>query len=416
MAEDPTETPKEDIKKQVEPEIQKELERMKQDQRLKQLHRARIIATGGSLTALALGQKDLAEDLYHVSELTHGAQDDLENQDNPEKEGALRHAAGNVGWKVAGKLAGEGAKIPFGRKIEGAGLGRGKAAAIGGAVAGALQGQGAKGIAVSAANWYVVDIAFGAMLTIVGFIPALLYLDFHYLMSVLGSKLFQPLFLWQKIALAIANFLVILIIALFFGIFVGICNLEGITGTVVRWMAGLREPCKYFTVDFGGGRSGGAGGGASFAQLDIVVTSAYRSGSRTNEGKLSAHGRGEAIDIALRNPTVPIRGSDPRIAQLVAIAKASGFAPLPGDTLDEYANPTCEGDSTCGGHVHVEFNLKPDLRTTFCDDTVVKDPPTDLVPIPSSIPVQGASDPRIRPCMLSPISAIFDAAQAISED
>ncbi|MBI2356223.1 MAG: hypothetical protein HYV13_03410 [Candidatus Doudnabacteria bacterium] len=191
------------------------------------------------------------------------------------------------------------------------------------------------------------------------------------------------------------------------------CN--STTGWLANWGAKI---VTFGQVDICGpleiaSRSGGAGGGASYP-LDIVVTSAYRPGAKTIRGGPSAHGRAEAIDIALRNPIVPLRGSDPRITQLVSIAQAAGFTPAKGNTLNEYAEPECDPNaSSCGGHVHVEFNTytKDGKTYTYCDDTEVKVTPTDLIAIPSDIKVEGASHPQVRPCMLGPITAIFNAAK-----
>lgn len=155
--------------------------------------------------------------------------------------------------------------------------------------------------------------------------------------------------------------------------------------------------------------SGGGGASAGFP-LDIVLTSAYRPGAivaGSNPPRLSAHSRGEAVDIALQNPTVPKYASDPRIAQLVQIAESAGFVPAAGNTLDEYTNAL---EGTTGGHIHIEFNLRPN-GTTYCDDAITPiSGPTDLVPIPSSIPRSGVSDPRLRQCMLDEVLSIFSAA------
>jgi hypothetical protein len=176
--------------------------------------------------------------------------------------------------------------------------------------------------------------------------------------------------------------------------------------------------CKYLKVNeiTSSATPGSGGGGATgtFGGLDIVITSAYRAGSIVaGTNTLSAHSRGEAVDIALRNPTVPEHSSDPRIAQLVAIAKSAGFTPAVGDTLDEYTTPT-EGAS--GGHVHVEFNVQAN-GNTYCDNTpaaTLNSPPTDLVSLSGAVPVDAAAtDPRVRPCMLTAVEKIFAAAAAV---
>ncbi len=167
--------------------------------------------------------------------------------------------------------------------------------------------------------------------------------------------------------------------------------------------------CEYLKIGNSGSDSSSTKSDSTNPQydLDIVITGAYRPGAIVaGTNRLSAHGRGEAVDIALRNPTVPMRSSDPRIAQLVSIAKGIGFTPATGNTLDEYANPT---EGATGGHVHIEFNAPN--GTTFCDGTAVSPKePADLVKIPPSIPVQGASDPRLRPCMLSAVEELFTQA------
>jgi hypothetical protein len=99
--------------------------------------------------------------------------------------------------------------------------------------------------------------------------------------------------------------------------------------------------------------------------IDIEITDAYRPGGTTAGGAISAHSRGEAVDIALRNPTVKLHGSDPRISDLVAIAQSVGFVPPAGDTLDEYHNPA---PNATAGHVHVEFNI-PKNGGSYCSGT-----------------------------------------------
>jgi hypothetical protein len=93
---------------------------------------------------------------------------------------------------------------------------------------------------------------------------------------------------------------------------------------------------------------------ARAAGLNIVLTSAYRPGAVTFQGKPSGHGKGEAFDVGLRpaasfSPNPP----DRRIDRLIAIAFEVGFKPPEGDTVDEYNFPSSE---TLGPHVHMEFN------------------------------------------------------------
>lgn len=100
--------------------------------------------------------------------------------------------------------------------------------------------------------------------------------------------------------------------------------------------------------------------------IDFVITSANRPGAVVaGTTRLSAHGRGEAVDIAIR-PTGTL--SDPefqrKVRTLVALSTAEGFRPPRGDTLDEYNRPT-EGAS--GGHIHIEFNST--ATGSYCDVT-----------------------------------------------
>lgn len=93
---------------------------------------------------------------------------------------------------------------------------KGAAGSKAGAVVGALEGEGIGGVAETLVSQRLLWVAFVALFTLVGSIPALLYLDFHYIMSKGGSKWFSEMFIWQKIVLALANFLFlfVLIIAL----------------------------------------------------------------------------------------------------------------------------------------------------------------------------------------------------------
>jgi hypothetical protein len=110
---------------------------------------------------------------------------------------------------------------------------------------------------------------------------------------------------------------------------------------------------------------------AKTAGLEITITSAYRGEGLTDTGGTSAHGRGEAVDIALRSPTIPWNQtthslpsgfSDPRIGKLMAIGQK--YFPSPqGDALDEYHKPA--GNAT-GGHMHVEFNIPSPSTNSYC--------------------------------------------------
>ena len=388
---------------------------LKDEQRRKRLQRAKRVAQAGEIAARLAGQNELAEDLSRVSELAESGRED--------EAGALRQAGSNVGGRLAGKMAGEGVKVPFGKKIEGAGLSGGKAAAIGGAVSGALQGEGVGGIAKTSAAWWWLNIVFGALVigevTLVGILLALLavaYLDFHYIMSKIkkGKGFFITMSLWQRIVLVISNIVVLIIPMVFIAIVVPTVCLTGqVTRLALQAMPFFGTAITAISGDYcpdTGIQGVPLSPQAPFGALDITITSAYRFGSIVKgTGKLSAHSRGEAVDIALRNPTVPEFSTDPRIAQLVQIALGLGFKPLVGDTLDEYTKPT-EGAS--GGHIHVEFNLKSD-GTTYCDGTKPSNTgPTDMVSLIGVVPVDtvSTSSPLVRPCMLDAVTDIFSAA------
>lgn len=160
---------------------------------------------------------------------------------------------------------------------------------------------------------------------------------------------------------------------------------------------------------FQGGRSGGGGASGSY-DVDFVLTSAYRPGATVGtSGRPSAHARGEAVDIALR--PVPTSLNDDRIDRLFRLAIEEGFTPEVGDTLDEYRKPT---ELATGGHIHIEFNTYTSRGKTYtyCDDTEVSSPPTDLVDIPSAIARSGTSVWKLRPCMLNYVEDIFAQASA----
>lgn len=191
------------------------------------------------------------------------------------------------------------------------------------------------------------------------------------------------------------------------------CNEDSWSGTgaraastVASWVGVIPEDvCEQLA--FEGGSSGGGGASGSWTDTSIVITSAYRPGAVVaGTNRLSAHGRGEGVDIALRNPNYS--ANDPRLAQILQIARSVGFTPPAGDALDEYTNPT---EGATGGHIHLEFNTNSS-NVTYCDNTPVKNPPTDLLSIPASLPVSGASDPRLRPCMLDAVNRLFQAVQS----
>jgi hypothetical protein len=103
--------------------------------------------------------------------------------------------------------------------------------------------------------------------------------------------------------------------------------------------------------------------------VNFVITSAYRAGSIVvRTGLPSAHARGEAVDIAI-TPSDDWKTNEKFARQIDIVlseARAEGFRPAQGDTLDEYRKPT-EGAS--GGHIHVEFNRGPN-GTSYCGRAV----------------------------------------------
>ncbi len=154
-------------------------------------------------------------------------------------------------------------------------------------------------------------------------------------------------------------------------------------------------------IGYGDG-GGGAAGGWNY-EIDIVLTSAYRPGALTARGTPSAHGRGEAFDVALRNPTVPKFGTDPRIDALVEIGKSLGFVEPTGNTINEYSNPA---ENATGGHVHIEFN------SGQCPGPAVTNPPSDLVSLVGKVPIDGASRPEVRACLEPFVLQFFELAGA----
>jgi hypothetical protein len=159
-----------------------------------------------------------------------------------------------------------------------------------------------------------------------------------------------------------------------------------------------------------GGRSGGAGGGATFdpttSKLDIVLTSAYRPGSYVdnNRNNPSAHGRGEAFDVALRNPQVGFYSQDPRIDKIIALARGMGFTHPNGDVVDEYRNPS---PGTTGPHIHIEFNKG------YCSTAAATDPPNDMVSLVGLVPMSDVDNPEVRECMHSFVINLFKQAGVI---
>ncbi|MDP4000751.1 MAG: hypothetical protein Q8P83_00725 [bacterium] len=98
---------------------------------------------------------------------------------------------------------------------------------------------------------------------------------------------------------------------------------------------------------------------AAVPPLDWVVTSAYRP---NDVG--SYHARGEAVDIAFRNPALGFFSSDPRINQVIQLARSIGFVRPAGDVVDEYNQPSAK---TEGPHIHLEFNYNFGQNASYCD-------------------------------------------------
>lgn len=99
--------------------------------------------------------------------------------------------------------------------------------------------------------------------------------------------------------------------------------------------------------------------------LNWEITSAFRPGAVTSEGKPSAHSRGEAVDIVLRPAPAKPWSANQKIKDLVALAKSLGFEPPNGDTLDEYNKPT---EYATAAHIHIEFNRAN--QQIYCDTTI----------------------------------------------
>jgi hypothetical protein len=398
------------------------LEALKQQQRRDRLQK---IAKVGSKAARLAGQGGLANLLDEGSNVA-GTNDPA----------ARRFAANQVGKKV-GALGREGINKLGQNRVAAAGakgadklskaasnMGAGGEAAIAGAVSGALQGEGVSGVVKSAWSWYVLWFMFGFLTldiilapTIVSLLLAglaLIYLDFHFLMSKFGFKIFGPMNLPQKIYLMVANLIVAILPLMFVGIAYALpcatsAGYYAIKAANVVTFGFIQDVCEVpNSPAFAGGKGGGAGATGTFGEINIVLTSAYRPGAivyGSNPPRPSAHGRGEAFDVALRprigfHPNPP----DPRISQLVSIGKS--LIGSRGDVLDEYNDPHCNPSSpTCKGHIHVEFNVGQ------CDGTgkSFQGAPTDLVDLNGLVPI-GGGDPRVRSCMLPTVLKFFEMA------
>ena len=179
--------------------------------------------------ATLTGREDIAE----IAQELRGVIDP--NELNGIKDaGALRNTASNLAGNYAAKKA---------ENL--GGLAGNKAAALGGAVSGALQGEGVGGIVKTGASWYVLYIAFGALFTLVGSIPALLYLNIHYLLSKMGVSWFATMNIKQKATLLLADIVIggglilIFIVLLFTG-----CNYPSSGKLSIFGLIGMSDLCQ----------------------------------------------------------------------------------------------------------------------------------------------------------------------------
>ena len=215
-----------------------DLEALKNKQRRqKKIQKAARI--GGDVARLA-GYDDLADILDEGAEVSgqhHG--DSLAGRAVTNKLGAKaagygRNAANKWGAEQTGKAALAGEKVGKAADVASK-MGGGSEAAMAGAIAGALRGEGVGGVAKSAWSTWVLWFAFGFLGLSVIFSPtiitiftaaiALIYLDFHWLMSKLGSKVFGRMNVPQQVTLYFANLVVVAIPFIFITLFsLGACD------------------------------------------------------------------------------------------------------------------------------------------------------------------------------------------------
>ena len=250
----------------------------------KQLKTIRRVAAAGSALAKASGHKELAEGLGELANASKEA-----SEGGPE---GLRKAGSNIAGKGAGVLA-EGAL----------GISGGSGAALGGAVSSALQGEGLKGVAEGAISWYFLYIAFALLVDPITFYPALIYLDFHYLMSKFGSKLFGQLGLIQKLILLGANILGIIVFIL---------------GVGMILYLGCNYPVGSIGGKYYGSVIGISGGEQNCEQLGSISSSIGLSNS----------------SLSLKNPSTNLTTSG-----------GACVAPPSGDASAAYMSGTCFGSS-----------------------------------------------------------------------
>ena len=196
-----------------------------EQQYMHRLNAVRRVARVGELASAMYGQGGLSDAFGGVADVAGaGAEGGYGN---------VAGAARRVGSNYAGKKTSEFAKSK--------GVSTGRSAAMGGALSSALQGEGATGIAKGAANWYLLAIAFGALFTVVGSLPALLYLNFHFVMSKFGSKIFGELFVWQKVTLLFANMIAFFLTGLITFIFIVIADPCLLVDAIGTWWSKLFE-------------------------------------------------------------------------------------------------------------------------------------------------------------------------------
>ncbi len=165
-----------------------------------------------------------------------------------------KHTGQALGGAAAGAVAskvGEGtAKLGEGAAKIGSGASKSTAlkvggAAAGGAIAGALEGEDLKGITQNAASWAAIDFALIDVWVPLQGLMGLAYLDFHYAMSMTGSKWFRKPDLWQRIVIIAANFYHFGMILLFVLILLlTVCNNP--VYSVATFFTGPADVCKYF--------------------------------------------------------------------------------------------------------------------------------------------------------------------------
>src|SRR5258708_4905624 len=396
-----------------------ELASLKQQQRRQRLQKA---ARLGENFAKKSGNEEFAGLLNEGGNLAGSG--GLANTDAADKYGKkfAGYAINSAKVRAAKQAAAGQSAGKFAEKA--ASLGAGSEAALAGAVAGALRGEGVGGVAKSAWSTFILWFAFGFLTldiilspTIVSLIPAaiaLLYLDFHWIMSKFGSKIFGRMNLFQQIALLFANLIVaiiplVFIVIIYSGYWAACSDASGKAAIAAHFLPfNIGTTITAIRGDFcsaadtqvpsrsgGGGTSGGYSlladipqayissynFGVSIcdfprvkqAQLDLVnkvfankssaginfvVTSALRQPNcaAPHNYAYSCHMLGEATDFVLIPPVGDPRNPSPadaaRIDALVSLGRSAGF----GYIQDEYRRPS---DRASGAHVHMGLSSDP---------------------------------------------------------